>query len=113
MIIQNIKDSIQGKAKLGEKRSSQWPTARKRHLEKNPSCCLCGGVEKIEVHHVKSFHEHPELELEPSNLISLCESKSYGVVCHLFAGHLGNYKTNNPSVIEDAKIWSDKLKNRH
>lgn len=109
MILKNVKDVVQGKAPLGCVRSSKWATVRKRHIEKNPTCAVCGGKDKTEVHHIKPFHKHPELELEPTNLITLCESKSHGVVCHLFVGHLGNYKNSNPEVIEDAKMWSCKL----
>jgi len=109
MIIKNIKDVFQGKASFKQKRSSKWPTIRKRHLKSNPRCIVCNGTEKLEVHHIKPFHECPELELEPTNLITLCESKSHGVVCHLFIGHLGNYKKSNSSVIEDAKMWCMKL----
>lgn len=110
MVIKNIKDVIEGKASFGHKRSNKWPTVRKNHLKSNPTCAVCGGKEKIEVHHIKSFHQYPELELAPDNLISLCESKSFGIVCHLFAGHLGSYKKTNPSVVEDAAYWNNKLK---
>lgn len=111
MIIKNIKDVIQGKADLGAKRSNQWPTTRKKHLVTNPFCAVCGGKEKIEVHHKVPFHTDPSLELEPSNLITLCESKSHGVVCHLFIGHSGNYKKINENVDADAVYWSKKLIN--
>lgn len=109
MIFKNIKDVVQGKSTLGRVRSSKWATVRKHHIVKNPTCAVCGGTEKAEVHHIKPFHEYPELELTPTNLITLCESKSHGVVCHLFVGHLGNYKNSNPEVVEDAKAWRDKL----
>ena len=109
MILRNIKDVVQGKASLTCTRSSKWPTVRKYHLKANPVCAVCGGKDKIEVHHIKPFHEYPELELEPTNLISLCESKSFGIVCHLLVGHLGSYKKINPDVLEDAKTWNEKL----
>lgn len=109
MMIKKIKDVIQGKCSLEHKRSSHWPTVRKHHIQKNPNCAVCDGTEKVEVHHIKPFHEHPELELEPTNLISLCESTSYGIVCHLTIGHLGNYKNINPDVVEDAKSLNKKL----
>lgn len=110
MIIKKVKDVIQGKATVKHKRSSHWPTVRKHHLEKNPTCAVCGGTEKIEVHHIQPFHVNPELELEPSNLVSLCESKSFGIVCHLLIGHLGSYKKVNPDVIKDAETWNKKIK---
>lgn len=113
MIIKNIKDSIEGKAPLGAKRSSQWPTVRKHHLKKNPTCAVCGDTSKLEVHHIKPFHTHPELELEPTNLITMCESKSYGIICHLLIGHWGSYKMINPNVVEEAAAWRAKLAEKH
>lgn len=111
MIIKHVKDVIQGKANIGTKRSSKWPTVRRKHLEKFPTCAVCGGRDKIEVHHIQPFHAKPELELDPSNLISLCESKSFGIVCHVLVGHCGNYKKINPDVVKDAAYWFSKLKN--
>jgi len=111
-MIKHIKDLIQEKAGVGERRSSNWSTIRKEHLENQPKCAACGGDKTLEVHHIKPFNEHPELELDLNNLITLCESKSNGVVCHLFFGHLGNYKAINPTVLEDVKIWLDKITNR-
>ena len=111
MVLTHIKDVVQGKAPLGVKRSSKWPTVRKNHLKEHPSCAVCGGTKKLEVHHIKSFCEFPELELEPTNLITLCESKNKGGLnCHLIFGHLANYKLSNPTVAEDAKVWCEKLK---
>jgi len=50
---------------------------------------------------------HPELELELDNLITLCETK--GKKCHLNIGHLGNWKQENPNVINDAAIYKNSL----
>lgn len=61
-------------------------------------------------HHIKPFHLFPELELDTENLIPLCESKKYGINCHLFVGHLGNFKRYNEEVVTDAIIWNAKLK---
>jgi 5-methylcytosine-specific restriction protein A len=110
-MLTKIKDVIQGKAPLSSNRSSKWPTIRKHFLLSNPKCAVCEGVDKINVHHIKPFHSHPELELELSNLITLCESTKGGVNCHLWFGHLGNYKDINPNVIADATAWNLKLKN--
>lgn len=95
----------------GKKRSSKWPKARKEFLAKNKSCAVCGGKKKLEVHHIKPFHAHPELELDPSNLIILCEGQKE-VNCHLWFGHLGNYQSFNENIVKDAADWSDKVKNR-
>lgn len=109
MILKYIKDRIQGKAPSGAKRSSQWPKVRKEHLEKNPTCAVCGSTAKVEVHHMVPFHVNPTLELVPSNLITLCEAKKKGINCHLLIGHLGNYRGSNPDVLIDSQSWSIKL----
>lgn len=36
-------------------------------------CQLCGATENLEVHHIKSFAEFPELRLEPSNAVTWCK----------------------------------------
>jgi len=106
-----IKDAITGKTpSVSTKRSNHWPTIRKHHIEHNPTCAVCGYTEKLEVHHIQQFHLYPELELEPSNLITMCESKSYGIICHLLIGHNGSYRNINPNVVEDAAAWNKKLK---
>ena len=107
-----LKDKIQGKVPSGHKRSTSWPKVRAEHLKASPDCAVCGSVKKVEVHHIKPFHMAPELELDPTNFITLCESKKNGVTCHQFVGHLGNYKTVNLTVKEDALYWREKLKNR-
>lgn len=112
-MIKYIKDIAQGKAKLGERRSSKWVKIRKEHLEKESKCRACGGNKKLEVHHIKPFNQHPELELDPNNLITLCESKNNGVNCHLLFGHLGNYRSINPNVIQDVITWLSKISNRN
>ncbi len=94
---------------FGGLRSSEWPRVRKEHLAEHPKCAVCGGIKKCEVHHKKSFHLHRELELEKSNLLTLCESKKHGVTCHLFFGHCGNYQKENPTVESDCYYWSKKL----
>lgn len=111
-MITRIKDVIQGKAGLKDKRSGKWISVRKAFLEKNGKCAVCGGNKQLEVHHKKPFHQNPELELDTNNLITLCESKNNGVTCHLLYGHLGNYKSINVNVDHDVKIWNDKIKNR-
>jgi len=109
-MIKRIKDLVQGKSPAAAKRSGHWSTVRKHHLKKNAECVVCGDKSKLEVHHIKPFHTHPELELEPSNLLTMCESKSYGIICHLLIGHNGSYKNINPNVVEDSSSWREKLK---
>jgi len=109
--LKHTRDIAQGKIPInGPQRSSQWAKVRKEHLEANPKCIVCEGTQQLNVHHIKPFHLHPELELDPNNLVTLCECASYGIICHLLIGHLGNYKNINPNSVEDAKIWNTKLK---
>jgi 5-methylcytosine-specific restriction enzyme A len=109
-IVTAINDRLTGKAPSGAKRSSKWPALRKSFIKKNPKCAVCGGRKNVEVHHKKPFHSHPELELDETNLISLCEGS--GMNCHLTFGHLGSYQSFNPTIDKDAKSWAKKLKSR-
>jgi hypothetical protein len=111
-IVKHLIDAVQGKHPLTARRSGSWPRVRAQHLAANPCCAVCGGAEKLEVHHRKPFHLDPALELDPANLITLCEANKGGVNCHLFVGHLGNFKAFNPAVGEDAAAWQQKLKTR-
>lgn len=111
-IIKHLIDAARGKHPLSAKRSGHWPSVRKQHLAAHPACEVCGGEDKLEVHHVKPFHLHPNLELDPANLVTLCESNKGGANCHLLFGHLGNFKSFNARVRIDAAQWFNKLKNR-
>ena len=101
-MINFILDRFTGKVPLLSKRSNKWPAVRKAYLVDHGTCAACGSVNKLEVHHIKPFHLHPELELDPTNFISLCESGDHGINCHLQVGHLGNFKNENPNVVRDA-----------
>ena len=92
-----------------KKRSSKWRKVRNAFKKKNPKCLCCGGKIKIEIHHILPFHSHPELELEESNLMTLCEREKYGINCHQLIGHTGNYRKINHSAELDSIIWNYKL----
>lgn len=96
----------------GAKRSSKWPGVRKAHLKANPTCAVCSGKKKLEVHHINPFHLHKELELDPTNFITLCENKADGVNCHLAVGHLGSFKSFNVEVQADAAYCAKRIKTR-
>lgn len=81
-------------------RSNGWSRVRREHLKKQPTCQACGTKRNLEVHHVKDFSNHPELELDPNNLITLCAA---GSRCHMSWGHCGNYQLINEHVEEDAR----------
>lgn len=107
-----LRDRFQGKIPLLMKRSGSWARIRREHIAKNPLCAVCGGKDKVEVHHKKPFHLHPELELDPQNLITLCESWKNGICCHLLVGHLGSYKSFNVHVEDDAALLNQKISKR-
>ncbi len=86
----------------GHERSSQWQRVRREHLLREPACVACGRKgRRLQVHHIKPFHLHPHLELEPDNLITLCESK--GRDHHLLLGHLNSWESYNEHVRDDAR----------
>lgn len=89
---------------LGADRSNQWPKVRKEFLKTHSVCALCGTQKSLQVHHIKPFHLNPKLELEPSNLITLCTSKYWGFNCHFVVGHGSNFKYENIQVVEDVAI---------
>lgn len=81
-------------------RSPKWGGVRKAFLKDHPGCAACGATKHLNVHHVEPFHLHPELELDPKNLITLCLTRN---LCHLKIGHGDNYKAYNPNVRLDAE----------
>ncbi len=95
---------------FGAMRSSRWSGVRNAHLRLYPNCEICGKNKGLNVHHKMPFHLHPQLELDPNNLVTLCEDG--GMNCHITFGHLGNFKSYNASIDEDIKIWKAKVLNR-
>lgn len=111
-LLQHVLDTSKGKIPANLPRSDKWPKTRAAHLKNFPACAVCGGRKKVEVHHIRPFHLHPELELDSSNLITLCENDDDGVNCHLFFGHLGNFKSFNVDVVVNAADWQKKIAER-
>jgi hypothetical protein len=93
-----IHDLVKGKP--AHLRSPQWHSVEKWHLKREPECQWCGATERLQVHHIAPFHLDPELELDPKNLITLCEEGGY-VNCHLLHGHNGDWKSFNDKVREE------------
>ena len=76
-------------------RSGKWETVRNHFVKAHPYCACCGSDSNLNVHHITPFHENPALELDTTNLISLCRN------CHFRIGHRSNWKTSNPDVVSD------------
>ena len=94
----------------GKPRSSHWPAVRAAHLLRESSCVACGGKEHLQVHHVHPYHLRAELELDPDNLITLCEHP--GRNCHLWFGHLLSWSSWNAEVRADAERFGWKVRTR-
>jgi hypothetical protein len=86
----------------GAARSPEWHRVEKEHLLREPTCAACGYKgKKLQVHHIKPFHLHPQLELDPHNLITLCCAR--GREHHLLLGHLDAWESYNEHVRTDVK----------
>ncbi len=90
-------------------RSRSWGSVRRTHLNKQPFCQACGRTNHLEVHHIKDYSSFPELELESTNLITLCGGSTR---CHFVFGHLGDWSSINPDIVEDAGRFRGKILNR-
>ncbi len=96
-------------ARHGIARSSQWPKVERAFVLRYPQCAACvKNMSGVQVHHVFPFHYcialgYPQLELDPRNLITLCETE-HGISSddhHLLLGHLDDFKSSNLSVRSD------------
>jgi hypothetical protein len=95
---------------IGHGRSSHWPTVEKAFRKVHPqcTCCLVHSTKHVQIHHRFPFHYaialgRPDLELDPRNLITLCEWPSHpSPDHHLLIGHLENFQSSNLDVAEDA-----------
>jgi 5-methylcytosine-specific restriction protein A len=105
----DLSERLSGKAPKGTRRSSRWRKFRDGLLKGN-SCACCGGKKSLIGHHRIPFHLAPDMELDPDNIIVLCEAKRYGINCHLLLGHCGNWRRANVYCDADVAYWKSKLK---
>jgi len=103
-----IKDIIRKNTSRRKRRSSRWRGVRKKHLVISPTCAVCGSKRSLEVHHIVPFHIDPSLELNVSNLLTLCDGL-WGLNCHFVFGHLRNWRKVNHSVVNDSSHWRKKF----
>lgn len=89
-----------------KRRSSEWPSVRRWHLDRKPACEVCGCKRDLEVHHEVPFEVNRELELDPNNLITLCRPH------HFLVGHLCDWRSWNPDVRKDVAAWWKKIKGK-
>lgn len=92
----------------GKKRSDKWPALRRAFL-KGKVCAVCGKRKKLEAHHILPFHIDPSKELDPSNLLPLCEGNKT-INCHLRFGHFDDFRTKyNSDVITESAKWQKRF----
>ena len=98
---------------VGLKRSEKWPEVERTFRESHSTCAACDST-VVQVHHVLPFHfaillGRPDLELDPNNLITLCE-KEKGEEAqdhHLLLGHLDDFQSYNKDVRASAVIFHE------
>ena len=86
---------LYGKPKDAQ-RSSHWRAMRQAHMLLEPICQWCHGKLMLEVHHIIPFAQDPTRELDPENMITMCELP--GLMCHLYQGHKGNWHLWDPRI---------------
>jgi 5-methylcytosine-specific restriction endonuclease McrA len=102
--------AVRAALSIANPRSPHWPAVRAAHLRAHPCCAACGGTEDLQVHHIAPFHLHAHLELDPKNLITLCEKTGHW--CHFRIGHVYDWRSWNCFVVEDAADSLATLKHR-
>src|SRR6266699_6232248 len=63
-----------------------WRELEKKTLLNHPWCAFCGAKDRLQVHRIEPVHLRPDLVLNESNLIVLCQS------CHLREGHVSDFR---------------------
>lgn len=88
-------------------RSPKWSSVRSEHLLSQPKCAICGSATKPEVHHIVPVHIDASKELDPTNLVTLCDK-----YCHFVFGHLMSWRSWNQNIMNDVLYFSNKIKLR-
>ncbi len=98
-VVEHVKQKFlhaQRDSQTGGKRSPHWKKVRKDFLKQHRTCVICGTKSGLQVHHKKPFHLYPELELDLTNLITVC--MSFRRHCHLKIAHGGNFISYVPEI---------------
>lgn len=91
------------------RRLPQFKPVREEFL-RGKTCAACGTHKALTVHHIKPVYQFPELELDPDNLICLCEFPARN--CHYRIGHSLDWHCYNPNVVEDAARSLEQIRSR-
>jgi 5-methylcytosine-specific restriction protein A len=99
-------------------RSGKWPAVQAAHIKAHPYCAACGAKDDahtgLNVHHILPYHLYPEHELDPLNLVTLCEPKGdkWSRFCHLALGHRGDFKSFEPDIVKIAHDQFRRIQSR-
>jgi 5-methylcytosine-specific restriction endonuclease McrA len=102
--VAKVTESVIREKIKSHKRSSKWDSVRDEYVKNNPACVACGSKRRIQVHHIEPVSNRPDLELDQSNLLTLCMDVEE---CHFRIGHGGSFKHYNPDVLLDAKKFKE------
>jgi len=72
-----------------------WSKFEKNYVKSNSVCLACGATTSLEVHHKIPYAMRPDLEFEPTNLVTLCMSTNK---CHFRLGHGSYWSAFTPSI---------------
>jgi len=87
----------------------QWEEFERKYWERHPDekyCHACGERRHVELHHIIPRHIAPDKIFDESNLIPLCRA------CHFRLGHLCDWDSYNPHVVEDARAFFSLIQKR-
>lgn len=87
-------------------RSPHWPAFRDSRIKAHPFCAATGTTEDLEAHHEVPYHECPERELDPTNIIILTRP------IHFWIGHSGAWAATNPYCRADVARIAKRFKTR-
>ena len=99
-------DKLRADMLLGAVRSPRWGKVRRLFLRDNPVCAVCGTGNDLDVHHLIPLSRAPSLELENTNLITLCRPH------HFLCGHLMSWFSYSDTCRSDVAYFAEKIAKR-
>lgn len=87
-------------------RHLDWPKVKRVYLRNHRECAACPRRTNLDVHHKVPIWVNKNLELDESNLMTLCKEH------HLFVGHLMSWKSWNPGADVHAALWKKRIEQR-
>ena len=91
---------------FGVARSPIWYKIAKDFVRTHPKCEMCMTNTDLNVHHIQPFHLNPLLELDTTNLMTLCRHD------HFLWGHFGKWASFNKDVKKDISDYRSRVLNR-